>query len=113
MEGCIKNVCIATPAHMYIQYPEKSSNTYDTLALHGNSIYICTCACGTIDMSMHYSLDFKYFFQDNPLGSEGQMAISFGTLMKLMWNGYHSAVSPSNLKVVMHIILYYIWAQFL
>ena len=50
-------------------------------------------------MRLSFTTLKHYSYQENPLGSEGQVAMSFATLMEQMWNGHHRAVSPSHLKV--------------
>jgi hypothetical protein len=36
--------------------------------------------------------------KDNPFGSDGHMVTSFGSLLKQIWNGHHSAVYPTDIK---------------
>lgn len=36
---------------------------------------------------------------DNPLGFGGKLAVSFATLLKVLWAGTHYSYAPSKLKV--------------
>eukprot|EP00124_Ichthyophonus_hoferi_P000707 Ihof_evm6s28 gene=Ihof_evmTU6s28 len=71
----------------------------------GNTCYlnsILQCLSNTMPFSVYF-IDQRYkkdINQSNPLGMKGQLADEFGVLLRAMWSGKYSHISPTAMKSV-------------
>lgn len=64
-----------------------------------NSVLQCMSNCPPITK---YFLENQYIHElneENPLGMKGEIAKSFGELVKVMWSGHHSDTTPHQFKL--------------
>ncbi|KAG8435974.1 hypothetical protein GDO86_007171 [Hymenochirus boettgeri] len=69
-----------------------------------------TCFMNSVIQSLSNTRELRDYFQDrsfeseinynNPLGTEGRLAVSFAVLLRALWKGTHHAFQPSKLKAI-------------
>ncbi|XP_053325247.1 ubiquitin carboxyl-terminal hydrolase 19 isoform X2 [Spea bombifrons] len=69
-----------------------------------------TCFMNSVIQSLSNTRELRDYFQDrsfesdincnNPLGTNGRLAVSFAVLLSALWKGTHHAFQPSKLKAI-------------